>query len=75
VAHRRSLLKSYATTWLLALHDQDTVFYGKTCFDLVLEIAGETPEAETTEMASDYSPLIVLRIKAFKGGPIVATHR
>ncbi|KAH9966782.1 hypothetical protein BC827DRAFT_1153126 [Russula dissimulans] len=66
VAHRRSLLKSYATTWLLALHDQDTVFYGKTCFDLVLEIAGETPEAETTEMASDYSPLIVLRIKAFK---------
>ena len=59
---------------MLALHDQDTVFYGKTCFDLVLEIAGEIPEAETGEMASDYSPLIVLHINAFKGGLIVAAH-
>lgn len=56
VACRRSLLRSYATAWLLALHDLDPVFYGKTCFELVLEIAGETPEAEADEVASDLSP-------------------
>jgi hypothetical protein len=53
VAHRRSLLRSYAAAWLLALHDLDTGFYGKTCFELVLEIAGEPPEAGASEMASD----------------------
>ncbi|KAI0306458.1 hypothetical protein B0F90DRAFT_1808156 [Multifurca ochricompacta] len=34
LAHRRSLLRIYAVAWLLALHDQDPVFYGKTCFEL-----------------------------------------
>jgi len=56
VAHRRSLLRSYAAAWLLALHDQDTGFYGKTCFELVLEIAGELPEAKAGEMASPFWP-------------------
>lgn len=56
VAHRRSLLRSYAAAWLLALHDLDAVFYGRTCFELVLEIAGETPEADPGEMASDLQP-------------------
>ncbi|KAI9509630.1 hypothetical protein F5148DRAFT_1367050 [Russula earlei] len=50
IAHRRSLLKNYAAAWLLAFHDQDPVFYGKTCFDLVLEIAGESPVAEIGEV-------------------------
>lgn len=54
VACRRSLLRSYATAWLLALHDLDVVFYGKTCFELVLEIAGETPGAEADKVASDF---------------------
>lgn len=53
VACRRSLLRSYAAAWLLALHDLDPVFYGKTCFELVLEIAGETPVAEANDVASD----------------------
>ena len=56
VACRRSLLRSYLAAWLLALHDIDPVFYGKTCFELVLEIAGETPEAEADEVASDLWP-------------------
>lgn len=53
LSHRRSLLRSYAAAWLLALHDLDAVFYGKTCFELVLEIAGERLEAEANkDMAS-----------------------
>jgi hypothetical protein len=74
VAHRRSLLRSYAAAWLLALHDLDAGFYGMTCFELVLEIAGEPPEAEASEVASYVTFSFVLRIEAFKGGPIVATH-
>ena len=53
VTHRRSLLRSYATAWLLALHDLDAGFYGETCFELVLEIAEEPPEADPSEMVSD----------------------
>ncbi|KAF8478567.1 hypothetical protein DFH94DRAFT_633058 [Russula ochroleuca] len=52
VAHRRSLLRSYAAAWLLALHDLDARFYGETCFELVLEIAGEPPAAEASEVAT-----------------------
>ena len=54
VAHRRSLLRNYATAWLLALHDQDIGFYGKSCFDLVLEMAGEPSEVNTGDVASDH---------------------
>jgi hypothetical protein len=53
VAHRRSLLRNYAAAWLLALHDQDVGFYGKTCFELVLEITGEPSAANAGEVASD----------------------
>lgn len=56
VTHRRSLLRSYAAAWLLALHDLDAEFYGETCFELVLEIAGEPPEADANEVASDLQP-------------------
>ena len=59
VACRRFLLGSYAAAWLLALHDLDAMFYGKTCFELVLEVAGETPEAEAGDMASIFYPLFV----------------
>ncbi|KAI9446343.1 hypothetical protein H4582DRAFT_1905062 [Lactarius indigo] len=48
-SHHKSLLRSYAAPWLLAVHDLDTVFYGKTCFDLVVEIAEDTPGAEVGE--------------------------
>ena len=53
VAQRRSLLRNYAAAWLLALHDQNVGFYGKTCFEMVLEIAGELSEANAGEVASD----------------------
>ena len=53
VAQRRSLLRNYAAPWLLALHDQNVGFYGKTCFEMVLEIAGELSEANAGEVASD----------------------
>jgi hypothetical protein len=74
VACRRFLLGSYATAWLLALHDLDAVFYGKTCFELVLEIAGETPEAKAGEVASILYPFFVLYIEVFKGGHIITAH-
>ncbi|KAH9050659.1 hypothetical protein EDB84DRAFT_1666282 [Lactarius hengduanensis] len=48
-SHHKSLLRSYAAPWLLAVHDQDTVFYGKTCFELVVEIAEDTPGTEVGE--------------------------
>ncbi|KAH9180668.1 hypothetical protein EDB89DRAFT_1920409 [Lactarius sanguifluus] len=48
-SHHKSLLRSHATPWLLAVHDQDTVFYGKTCFELVVEIAEDTPGTEVGE--------------------------
>ena len=53
VGHRRSLLRNYAAAWLMALHDQDAEFFGKTCFELVLEIAGEPPEAKAGDVASN----------------------
>jgi hypothetical protein len=60
LTQRRSLLRIYATAWLLALHDLDVVLYGKMCFELVLEIAGERVEGESNEeMASDAYPLMV----------------
>ncbi len=37
----------------MALHDQDAEFFGKTCFELVLEIAGEPPEAKAGDVASN----------------------
>ncbi|KAH9001155.1 hypothetical protein EDB92DRAFT_2050849 [Lactarius akahatsu] len=48
-SRHKSLLRSYAAPWLLAVHDQDTVFYGKTCFELVVEIAEDTPGTEVGE--------------------------
>ena len=60
LTQRRSLLRIYATAWLLALHDLDAVLYGKMCFELVLEIAGERVEGESNEeMASDVYLLMV----------------
>jgi hypothetical protein len=49
ISHHKSLLRSYAAPWLLAVHDQDAVFYGKTCFELVVEIAEDTHDAEVGE--------------------------
>lgn len=49
LSHHKSLLRSYAAPWLLAVHDQDVVFYGKTCFDLIVEIVEDTPGAEAGE--------------------------
>jgi hypothetical protein len=75
LTQRRSLLRIYAAAWLLALHDLDAVFYGKTCFELVLEIAAERLEAEANEeMASNVRPLTVYLTEALEGGLIVATH-
>jgi hypothetical protein len=75
LTQRRSLLRSYATAWLLALHDLDPMFYGKTCFELVFEIAGERLEAEASEdMASNVRPLVDFHTEALKGGLDVATH-
>ena len=63
LSHHKSLLRSYASPWLLAVHDQDAVFYGKTCFELVVEIAEDTPGAEVGEdMASSLSLSIVYHV-------------
>ena len=74
VTHRRSLLRSYAAAWLLALHDLDAGFYGETCFELVHEIAEEPLEADPSEMASDLNLFVVLLIESFQDGSIAATH-
>ena len=63
LSHHKSLLKSYAAPWLLAVHDQDAVFYGKTCFELVVEIAEDTLTAEVgEEMVSNLSLLAAHRV-------------
>lgn len=59
ISHHKSLLRNYAAPWLLAVHDQDAVFYGKTCFELVVEIAEDTEDGE--EMVSNLSLLSVYR--------------
>ena len=41
VAYRRTLLERYASTWLLALHDQDIAFYTMTLSDKVSELTSE----------------------------------
>ncbi|KAI0302159.1 hypothetical protein BC826DRAFT_987563 [Russula brevipes] len=61
VTQRRSLLRSYATAWLFALHDLDVASYGQMCFELVLEIAGETPGAEASELV-DLSLRHIIRL-------------
>jgi hypothetical protein len=67
LAQRRSLLRTYAAAWLLALHDLDAVFYGKTCFELVLEIAAGRLDAEANEeMASNVRPLTILILRLSK---------
>jgi hypothetical protein len=63
IGHHKSLLRSYAAPWLLAVHDQDAAFYGKTCFDLVVEIAEDTHGAEVgEEMVGDLGLLTVHRV-------------
>jgi len=63
LSHHKSLLRSYAAPWLLAVHDQDAVFYGKTCFELAVEIAEDTPGAEVgEEVVSNLSLLMVYHV-------------
>ena len=63
ISQHKSLLRSYAAPWLLAVHDQDAVFYGKTCFELVVEIAEDAHGAEDgEEMVSNISLLTVYRV-------------
>jgi hypothetical protein len=45
-----------------------------TCFDLVLEISGETPDAKAGEVASVLYTSFVPYIEVFKGGHIIAAH-
>ena len=76
LSHRKSLLRTYAAPWLLAVHDQDVAFYGKTCFELVVEIAEDTPGAEVSEeMVSSLSLYrSSIMFKALEGGFIFASH-
>ncbi len=75
LSHHKFLLRAYATPWLLAVHDQDAAFYGKTCFELVVEIAEDTPSAEVGEgPASSVSISTVYRIDCSEGGFIIALY-
>ena len=41
VASRKALLQSYATPWMLALHDLDVAEYATILYDLLVEYAEE----------------------------------
>ncbi|TFY77906.1 hypothetical protein EWM64_g6106 [Hericium alpestre] len=64
VAYRRNLSSKYAAKWMLALHDQDPVFYSAILYELVAEITDDEtsyrdirldPQSEKTDLRANAS--------------------